>query len=287
MRKCCFLSMDDLSNYVFDDDLAIPHLNELGWDVETVSWRKPDVNWNDFKAVVIRTPWDYQKEPEAFLKVLEKIESSAARLANPLYIVQWNYSKTYIQEIGDMDMNIVPTLWGEEPPTKEVFDSWLGYFGTPKLIIKPIVSATAEYTYLLSEFDKELIDVFATRKYMIQPFIESVVSEGEFSLFYFNGEYSHTILKSPKPADFRVQEEHGGIITEVEPETKLKQTAEKILTYIGETLLYARIDLVRDGNGDFALMELELIEPALYLRMNADAPKKFAGAIDRWAANGS
>lgn len=287
MRKCCFLSMDDLSNYVFDDDLAIPHLNELGWSVDTISWRDSSVDWNDFEAVIIRTPWDYQKEPEAFLKALEKIEASNARLANSLEIVHWNYSKTYLQEISDMGMNIVPTLWGEEPPTKEVFDYWLAHFGTPKIIIKPIVSATAEYTYLLSEFDKELIDVFATRKYMVQPFIESVVSEGEFSLFYFNGEYSHTILKTPKPADFRVQEEHGGIITEVEPEAKLKQTAEKILTYIGETLLYARIDLVRDSNGDFALMELELIEPALYLRMNADAPKKFARAIDRWAANGN
>lgn len=274
--------MDDIEGYVFDDDLAIPHLNELGWDVDTVSWRDKAVDWNDFEAVIIRTPWDYQKDPHAFLDVLGKIQASSARLANPLDIVEWNYSKTYLQELGDMGMSIVPSLWGEEPPTKEMFDDWLTHFGTPKIIIKPIVSATAEYTYLLSEFDPKLTEIFIDRKYMIQPFIESVVSEGEFSLFYFNGEYSHTILKTPKPTDFRVQEEHGGIINEVQPEPGLIQTAENILTYIGENLLYARIDLVRDSDNRFALMELELIEPSLYLRMNDGAPKRFANAFVNW-----
>lgn len=287
MRRCCFLSMDDLSNYVFDDDLAIPHLNDLGWDVETVSWRTPDADWNNYEAVIIRTPWDYQKEPEAFIKVLEKIESSSARLANSVEIVRWNYSKTYLQEIADTGMLIVPTLWGKEPPTQDMFDGWLKHFGVGKIIIKPIVSATAEYTYLLSDFDPALTNIFAERKYMVQPFMENVVSEGEFSLFYFNGQYSHTILKTPKPKDFRVQEEHGGIITEVQPEIKLKTTADQILRYIKGDLLYARIDLVRDSEGNFALMELELIEPALYLRMNQDAPKRFAKAIDKWAVNGN
>jgi hypothetical protein len=276
------MDKDGLGNYVFDDDLAIPHLSELGWDVETVSWRKPDANWGQYDAVVIRTPWDYQKEPEAFLKTLDEIAASGARLANPVDICRWNYAKTYLQEIGDMGMNIVPTIWGEDAPNEPLFDSWQAQFNAEKIIVKPTVSATAEYTYLLDKFAPELTDVFAARPYMAQPFIESVVSEGEFSLFYFNGEYSHTILKTPKPKDFRVQEEHGGIITEVQPERPLKQTAEKILTYIGEKLLYARIDLVRDADGIFKLMELELIEPALYLRMNEGAPKRFAEAIDSW-----
>ena len=106
-----------------------------------------------------------------------------------------------------------------------------------------------------------------------------VVSEGEYSLFYFNGEYSHAINKSPKLNDFRVQEEHGGIITEIEPDESLAAAGRETVATIGCGLLYARVDFVRDDDCNFCLMELELIEPALYLRMNEGAPKRFAEAI--------
>ena len=110
--------------------------------------------------------------------------------------------------------------------------------------------------------------------------LPNIVAEGEFSLFFFNGKYSHTINKSPKTDDFRVQEEHGGLITEVEPDEKLRDAAQNALDKIGEPLLYARVDLVRDEQDEFALMELELIEPALYLRMSDRAPERFAAAIE-------
>ena len=114
---------------------------------------------------------------------------------------------------------------------------------------------------------------------MVQPFMPNIVAEGEFSLFFFNGKYSHSIKKSPKATDFRVQEEHGGIITEIEPDEKLRVAAKNAFDKIGETLLYGRVDLVRDERDEFALMELELIEPALYLRMSDGAPERFAAAI--------
>lgn len=115
---------------------------------------------------------------------------------------------------------------------------------------------------------------------MVQPFMPKIVTEGEFSLFYFGGIYSHTILKTPKAKDFRVQEEHGGIITQVAPSEQLLQSAQKVFNQISDELLYARIDFVRDENDNFCLMELELIEPALYLRMDKDAAQKFAKVID-------
>ena len=98
-------------------------------------------------------------------------------------------------------------------------------------------------------------------------------------MFYFNSEYSHCILKTPKPNDFRVQEEHGGRIINVEPSPDLMSRAESVLRAIDRTLLYTRVDLVKDDKGDYALMELELIEPSLYLRMDPGAPKRFAHAV--------
>lgn len=274
--------MDSLAGYVSDDELAIEPLRDLGWNVETVSWRDKTVDWNDFEAVVIRTPWDYQREPEAFLKVLREIDKSKARLENALEIVEWNLSKLYLRELEEAKIKIVPTVWGDEKIDETLFQKWLKHFGTNEIVIKPIVSATAEFTYRLKIFAPELAEIFAAREFMVQAFMPNITSEGEFSLFYFGGCYSHTILKTPKPRDFRVQEEHGGIIQSAQPSEKLLKTAREVFEFIKPQPLYARIDFVRDAGGDFALMELELIEPALYFRMDKDAPLRFARVFNDW-----
>lgn len=280
-RKVCFLSMDDLGDYVSDDELAIEPLREFGWEVETVSWKAENVEWKQFEAVIIRTPWDYQDSPEEFLKVLCEIENST-RLENPVNITRWNMSKDYLQELEQKGVRIVPTIFADETIDEKLFASWFEHFETEEIIIKPIISATAQDTFRVKEFLPELTGVFRGRKYLVQPFIKNIVDEGEFSLFYFCGDFSHAILKTPKQDDFRVQEEWGGIITAIKPTEKLLKAGEKALMQIEQKLLYARVDFVRDDTGEFALMELELIEPALYFRMDADSPERFAKAFDKW-----
>ena len=121
---------------------------------------------------------------------------------------------------------------------------------------------------------------YADREFMAQPFLTHVESEGEYSLCYFNGELSHTILKTPKPLDFRVQEEHGGAIRAVEAGPELRAAGATVLRALGSTPLYARADFVRaNDEAGFWLIELELIEPSLYLRMDAGAPERFARAL--------
>jgi len=274
--------MDSLAGYVSDDELAIEPLRKLGWNIETISWRDKTVDWNDFEAVVIRTPWDYQREPEAFLHVLREIDNSKARLENSLEIVERNLSKLYLRELEREGIQIVPTIWGEGKIDETLFQSWLKYFKTDEIVIKPIVSATAEFTYRRKNFVPELPEIFAAREFMVQPFMPNITSEGEFSLFYFGGIYSHAILKTPKQLDFRVQEEHGGIIQPTAPTEKLLAASRKVFEFIEPLPLYARIDFVRDAGGGFALMELELIEPALYFRMDENAPTRFAQVFNNW-----
>lgn len=271
--------MDSLDGYVSDDELAIGPLAELGWDVRTLSWRDRSIDWNDFDLVVIRTTWDYQRDPGAFLATLKRIQSSNARLENPLDVVKWNLDKRYLRELANAGISIVPTLW-DATYSQDSFDRWLGDLSTDEIIVKPTVSATAEHTYRLASFEPGLAEVFSDRPFMVQPFVPAIVTEGEYSLFYFSGRYSHTIVKTPKTADFRVQEEHGGIIMAVRPEDELLAAAGKVFEMIKPVPLYARVDLVRDAGGGFSLMELELIEPALYLRMDPLAPARFAMAID-------
>jgi hypothetical protein len=117
---------------------------------------------------------------------------------------------------------------------------------------------------------------------MVQRFMPAILVEGEYSLFFFNGVFSHAILKVPAEGEFRSQEERGADVRAVTPEPSLLRRAESALAAIGSIPLYARVDMVRDDTADFRVMELELIEPSLYLRTDSGAPPRFAEAVDNW-----
>lgn len=270
--------------YVADDDLVVEPLRRLGHDVDFVVWRH-EVAWQKYDGVVIRSTWDYQDHLPAFLHVLNEIETQS-RLANPLDILNWNADKKiYLQDVEKRGGKIIPTIWGDSKIDDYLIQQWFEQFQTDELVIKPTVGANAQDASRLKRGAKvagDLSKTFDQRSYMVQPFMHGIVEEGEFSLFYFNGDYSHGILKTPKVGDFRVQEEHGGEIKPVEPSAELLATGERIMQCISPTPLYARVDFVRTEVREFAVVELELIEPSMYLRMADKAPQMFAEAIDRW-----
>ena len=284
MRKIAFLSMDDLTHFVSDDLLAEPFLQELGWEVDLVSWRNQSVVWEHYEAVIIRTTWDYQDDLPSFLTALAQIESKTC-LANPLEVVRWNADKKYLRELESKGINIVPTRWGESISSEDEILQMFVELDSREIVVKPNVSANADSTFRLtldSSLISEAVRAFANREYMVQPFMDRIIDEGEYSLFYLNGEYSHAILKTPKAHDFRVQEEHGGLIQPYVPTEQQLLVGANVMRLAPPDLLYARVDLVRDTNDDFALMELELVEPALYLRMSENAPALFANAVDNF-----
>lgn len=282
--RVALLSIEDLSDFVADDELLVKPLRGLGHEAEFVPWQAA-VKWQDYGGVVIRTTWDYQNHLTRFLRVLQEIETQT-RLANPLEIVKWNADKKiYLQDIEKRGGRIVPTIWGDSKIDSRQVEAWFEQFQTDEMVIKPTIGANAQHAFRLQRGGVDagkLSEVFEKRSYMVQPFMRGIVEEGEFSLFYFNGEYSHAILKTPKPSDFRAQEEHGGIIQAAKPAPKLLATGAKIMQYISPTPLYARADFVRTDDGEFAVVELELIEPSMYLREAAHAPQMFAEAIDKW-----
>jgi glutathione synthase/RimK-type ligase-like ATP-grasp enzyme len=282
MKRCAFLSMDRLEDFFSYDQMLFEPLKVVGWLAEEVSWRKPDVNWNDYDAVVIRTTWDYQDDVEGFLACLQRIEASTAVLQNSLKIVEWNISKSYLNDLQNQGINIVPTLWFDSFSLTEL-QAGFSHFDTPEIVIKPLISAGADHTYRLTlknlkEQAEGLKTVFAQRQFMLQPFLPGIIDEGEYSLFYFAGHYSHSILKQPQPGDFRVQEEHGGQLKSIQPCEDMLTTARHCLAALPADVLYARIDLVRHNN-EFAVIEIELIEPSLYFNMDAESPHRFVDAF--------
>ncbi len=285
MKRCAFLTMDNLDGFVSDDELAIEPLSALGWHVELVSWRQTAVPWSSFDLVIIRTTWDYQNDLQAYLAVLEAI-NHCTHLENSLSLVRWNMHKRYLRDLQQQGIGIVPTVWGQNLG----YGSLQALFAEHKVedvVIKPVVGANADDTFRLARTaDKaafaQVEAVFGSKAFMAQPFMPSIVKEGEFSLSFFAGEFSHAILKSPRSDDFRVQEEHGGQIQAIDAEALLVYRARTAVKAIEPTPLYARVDMVRTESGDFVVMELELIEPSLYLRMDLNAPHRFAAALDSW-----
>lgn len=286
MKKCAFLTMDDLSDFVVYDSLLHKPFAELGWQVDEISWMNNKTDWDRYRAVIIRSTWDYQNDSEQFLKVLKKIDSSQARLENNLQLVKWNINKNYLKDLDQRGVAIVPTLWPDSFDSKKIYEAFT-ILNSNEIILKPRVSANADHTFRLTEDEFERLEdtlesIFKDRPFIIQSFMPNIVSEGEYSLFYFAGDYSHAILKTPKETDFRVQEEHGGRLKSVNPSAELLRAAEQTMKAVTPQPLYARIDFVRDNKNKFLLMELELIEPSLYFNMDPHSAVRFARAFDQW-----
>lgn len=282
-RRCAFLTLDDPTGYTIDDELAYPALRAVGWAAEAVPWARAAA-WGDYDAVVIRSTWDYVERADDFLRVLEEIEGTGVPLFNGMDLVRWNLRKTYLRDLAGRGVPIVPTVWREGLQPGDLA-GLLDEVGAAEMVVKPVVGANASGAFRLDGVGArrraaEVEAFYADRPLMAQPFVPAVTEEGEFSLFYFNGEHSHTILKTPRPADFRVQEEHGGLIRPVVAEAGLRAVGDAAMGAIGEPPLYARADFVRaaDGGG-FWMMEMELVEPALYFRMDPASPGRFARAL--------
>ncbi len=285
MRRCAFLTLEDSTGYVIDDELAYAPLAVLGWQVDTISWRRTNIEWHSYDAVVIRSTWDYVTDPDAFLSVLGEIERSGTPLFNGLDLVRWNIRKTYLRDLAERGVPVVPTIFRERLMPNEL-SGLIEEVGTAEVVIKPVVGANASGAFRLdaqtarSRAD-EVSAYYKDRALLAQPFLSAITTEGEFSLFYFNGAHSHAILKLPKVADFRVQEEHGGVIRAVETNDALRDAGDVALRAIGAVPpLYVRADFVRaNDTTSYWLMEMELIEPSLYLRMDTGAPDRFAHAL--------
>ena len=277
--------MREPGDFVTDYDVSIPEMAALGWQVETVTWDDPAVDWDDFDAVYICTPWDYPEKLAQFLDVLETIDRSPAHLVNDLALVHWNLRKTYLGDLEERGGGIVPSLWHDDFDPAAIAGSFRR-LGTSKVVIKPQVGANAADTFVLeepvpAELLNRLAGIFGGRPHFIQPFMRSVQSEGEYSLFYFDCDYSHAILKVPAEGDFRSQEEHGAEILPVDPPPGLREAGDQVMALVDPVPVYARADFVRDRGERFLLMELELIEPSLYLRTDGGAAGRFARAFEQ------
>ena len=225
--------------------------------------------------------WGYHRDHARWLKACAAWTQTTLPVANPAEVLRWNSDKSYLGRLADKGVPIPPTRWTDAVTQAQV-DAAFAETGAPVLIVKPTVSAGAFRTLRLSP-GEPLIDA-PEGSAMIQPYLKSIETEGETSLLFFGGRFSHAVNKRPVPGDFRIQMQFGGLYTAVTPDAEAMALAEQVLAAIDEPLLYARIDLARDDAGRWVLMEAELIEPDFYLDYDPANGAGFGRAVADLAA---
>lgn len=272
-----------------DDQSLLQPLRKRGFHPEPAIWSDPTCDWSAYDLVVIRSCWDYHLRTAEFLQWIEALEARGTQVLNPPAMIRWNADKYYLRELETKGIRIVPTLWCEPGPHVTIGDE-LRKAGWDKAVIKPRISATAHRTEVVrtgqAETAQRLFEELRNGPgVMVQKFMDSIVTLGEWSLMFFAGKFSHAVLKTPKAGDFRVQHDFGGSERSAIPHAFVLDAATRTLQALDSTPFYARVDGVEvDGvknDGQFLLMELELIEPALFLQSSPGAADRFVNAIAR------
>jgi glutathione synthase/RimK-type ligase-like ATP-grasp enzyme len=264
-----------------DDLPLLAELRARGVGAEPLVWNGGEVDWSGLDGCLLRSVWDYHLRRADFLAWSEAVVASVP-LWNRPELIAWNTDKRYLRELGEAGVPTIPTAWiarGEEARLEDL----LAERGWSEAVLKPTVDLGAERLARVGAGvgdGQVLLDaLLAEHEVMAQPFLPSVASRGEVSLVFFEGELSHAVRKLPREGDFRVQPKWGGSVAAAEPGAAQRRVAEAALAVLGEPPLYARADLLEGEDGESLLIELELVEPNLYLATDQGAASRLAAAL--------
>lgn len=279
MTDFTFVTYRDLPDLDPDDRLAADALRERGFAVSPAVWDDPDVVWAQAGICIIRSTWDYNLRHTDFLDWAERV-AKATRLYNPIELVRWNIHKQYLQELAARGIPVVPTHWLHRGATVDLRDI-LAQTGWNDAVAKPAVGLA---THGVKRIDAgpasqaHVDGLLREHDVLVQPFLSSVGSYGERALVFIDGTYSHAVRKKA----FQALAPAG-----VEDEAPVEATATEIevgaaaVQALPQPPLYARIDIVPDEKGNPVVIELELVEPSLFLSMHPRAATRFADALAR------
>ena len=258
------------------DRLLAAALTRLGAAPVAAIWSDPHVAWESYDAVVIRSTWDYHLRIAEFRAWLDGLDARGVRVFNDPSIVRWNADKHYLGRMEALGVAALPTVFVEHGSGARVA-AVVRERGWERAVVKPAISASGWHTRIVTIGDEEDVDIDECGL-LVQPFAEEVVREGEWSFVFVDGSLQLSVLKNAKEGDFRVQSNYGGSAAPRLASAALAEQAAEALRRTAPDALYARIDGI-DRNGTFVLMELELIEPELFLVHEPAAADALARAL--------
>lgn len=263
----------DMPDLYADDEPLRTALRERGAEVVPAVWDDPKQKWKAYDLVVIRSTWDYHERRDAFVRWAKKVP----RLENSARLVEWNTDKTYLRELGEADVPVVPTAWVSEPTSLGVLMRDCGW---KEVVVKPTISAGARNTMKCGRWDfkgQSLLDrILRTGSAMVQPYLKSVEGHGERSLLFVDGKFTHAVRRNPALSTEGEARFDAKLVDAEEDELAV---AAAVFRRLPETPLYARVDVVRDDGGYPLLIELEVTEPQLFLRFSDAATQRLADAV--------
>lgn len=271
-----------------DDQLALPELAARGIEAVFVDWTQPLPA--DLDALIVRSTWSYFEAFEAFDNWLASLTQLSMPVANPPERMRQNLSKRYLLDLQAAGFAIVPTRLISAETAFGPAELAQALQDTPELVLKPVVSASGHATYRvrqpedLGPADWALLQAAMARDgLLLQPFVPQIQSEGEWSLVFLGGRYSHAVNKRAAGEQFLIHEEYGGQSRGQTAPAALQSLAEAVVARFAADCLYARVDAIWHQD-QWQVMELELIEPALYLAQDPAAPARWAEAMASWLA---
>lgn len=276
MKKIGLLTSETLADLIPDDSRLVSSGVGLALALEAVVWDRPQ-DWSRFDAVLVRSPWDYVQKKEQFVDVLRRIDQQS-KLLNPLATMEWNFNKRYLLELQQRGLPVPRTVLLErtDPVTP------LAHLGR-EVVIKPLVSNGGFETHRLAVADAQKFAwerlPWETHTFMAQEFLPSILTEGEYSLIFFGDTFSHCVRKTPRQDEFRVQDDHGGLVHAWTPTQAEIAEASAIIRALPMPFTYCRLDLARHPSGKLLIMEIELIEPELFFRFGDSAELRLLARV--------
>ncbi len=264
-----------------EHEFLLRFLQQKGLNIHKELWANDNVQWEKYDCILLKSPWDYVEKPILFYQWLDRMMHLNIPVLNPAAIVKWNCDKHYLKDISNAGLKVIPTAFVEQGEQFS-YDHHVAAFNNQTLIVKPCISGSSKNTFLLKHPSPETISFINTllekESMMVQPFIPRVQEEGEWALLFFGGKFSHALIKKPADGDFRCQQQFGGSVQAVQPDASILKAATEYVTQFAKGCLYARVDgLVIDGT--FYLMELELVDPVLFLDIDSEAAERYYAAL--------
>lgn len=280
---CVFVTLEDSTGHEIDDHLCEPAFQKRGWRLETWAWTQ-DHPWHEADLIVLRSCYDYWLKPGPFDEFLMARESEGARILNPPRLVRWNNSKRYLIHLGGLGVPVVPSLILDSHTLQEDLPEFLAaHPGVSDFVVKPLIGSGGFEMEKLSR--EQLLSRSFSKEVIVQPFLPEIF-QGEWSAIFLNGEPSHPVVKEATGGEYRVQDSHGGVTRGIEwkDQPTLQEHASRVAEAMKTLALplpcYARYDFVAGTEpGQLLLMEVEVIEPTLFLMHDKDAPSRFVEAI--------
>lgn len=281
-----------------DDQIAVNALRKNGYEVRPIVWNSAIASLREFDLIIVRSPWDYMDSDEnksRFSQWIHDVEQAGLGVANPAKFMQWLLDKHYLQHIAEEGCAVIPTQYYEKGASLNLLEH---FDKNGQFVVKPCVSAGGMGLYHIKTADDainyqtEMDERMRTCSYMLQDFIPEITSNGEWSLIFFGGKYSHALHKKPGPNSILVHAERGGSLSfSSQPKQHIIDFAnavyQKVLPafrktmqveYDAHSVLYLRLDIIETNAGP-VLIECEGVEPELFFRAKPASETAFCEAV--------